>query len=125
MIRRQKLKWFAFGAFASGALSLLAMLYLQPGPVIHHNRLGFLVLEEPTIGDTNKQRETAEVAEQAGAILKECGAAEFEVTAPVDGRPPSADLPLVLMNHKVIPCVVLRADREGIVIKSETRWAGE
>lgn len=125
MIRRQKLHWFAFGASVSAVFSLLAMLLLRPGPVLDHSRVGFLVLEEPTKGSINTQSVQANVAENVGRILRECGAVEFVVTGPTDGRPPSADLPLIPKNLKAVRCVVLRSDEEKIVIKPETRWASE
>lgn len=125
MIRRHKLQWFAFGASVSTIFSLLAMLLLRQGPVLDHSRVGFLVLEEPAKGIISTQPVQPNVAENVGRIMRECGAVEFVVTGPADGRPPSADLPLIPKNLNAVRCVVLRSDKEKILIKPETRWASE
>lgn len=125
MIQRQKLQWFALGASVSAVLSILAMLLLRPGPVLDHSRVGFLVLEEPAKGTTSTQSVQANVAEKVGRIMRECGAVEVVVTGPADGRPSSADLPLIPKNLNAVRCVVLRSDKEKIVLKPETRWASE
>jgi hypothetical protein len=122
--RRDKLNWFALGAFSSGAVSLFAGEMLRLGPVIDHSTTSYLVLEEPFSETTaGPGFDPAFIAYRTGEILRECGAEYFETTSLYEDHSPTADLPVIPQNLDALQCVVLRADDEDIAIRSETRWS--
>ncbi|MGI9376767.1 hypothetical protein EB810_11810 [Altererythrobacter sp. FM1] len=125
MTRRQKLIWYALGAFSASTFSVAATLLMQPGPAIDHAAASYLVLEEPISEVTGEKGfDPAFIAYQTGELLRDCEAAYFETTFLYTDHAPTADLPLVKQNLNAIKCVVLRAEEEGIEIRTETRWSG-
>ncbi|NCP19085.1 MAG: hypothetical protein GW855_08005 [Erythrobacter sp.] len=126
MTRRQKLIWFAIGAFTASAFSVAATRLLQPGPNIDHSTTDYLVLKEPFSKATAEEDfDRASIAYQTGELLRDCGAAYFETTFLYNDHAPTAELPLVTENLNSIQCVVLRAEDEGIETRIETRRSGK
>jgi len=121
---RQKLIWFALGVFSSGVLSVLATVMLRQ-TVINDAKVSYLLLEEPVSrGSVQSDLDSGSIAYQTGAILRDCGARYFQTTFGYGDHPPTADFPLVHENVDALPCVVKRAQKHGIKIRTEIRWAG-
>ena len=125
MTTRQKLIWFALGALSSSAISVTAMIVLQSGGRHYRPTANYLIFQEPAFeAKAEDDFDRALIAYGTGKVLRDCGVRYFETTLGYDDHPPTADLPIIPQNLDALQCVLLRAEKEGISVRAETRWTG-
>jgi hypothetical protein len=113
-VKRQRLIWFAIGAAACAAASTLSFLLIS----VPSDSVPYLQLREPT-----PQKKDDQVVTYAGRLLRECGAAKFDITLWGIDVQSYAYLPIKPENSKVVQCVIDRARSQNvdfdIVFKSD------